>query len=150
MNPSRRRRDENGTISLELALLTPVLLFGLLQLIVFAGRASSARSDVVSAAGDGARAASLQRSLGAAHSAATEAVNGTLTAEGVGCRGEAEVHTGVQPGAADTTSFEGGNYVLVEVVCEVDLDDLFFLDLPMSRTFREEAVEVIDVHRSAS
>lgn len=143
----RLQGSDRGTISLELALLVPVI-FSLLVLIVFAGRVVDARGDVTSAAGDGARAASIERGWSAAQTAALDAVEDTLATEGVQCNGGIETEVDVLPAGAD---FGPGNYVRVTVHCDVELsdlpDDLPGLNLAATVPANAEATEIVDQHR---
>ena len=52
----RRRRDQDGTLAVEAAIVAPVLLV-LMLLVVYAGRAASTDADVRSAAARAARQA---------------------------------------------------------------------------------------------
>jgi Flp pilus assembly protein TadG len=121
----------------------PVLIC-FLFMVIAAGRLTDARSDVVGAAGDAARVASLQRSAAAARVQAQAAATDTVSGENLNCRGGPQVETEFLPSG----QFERGATVHVEVTCTVDTRDLTFIGLPLSVTLFEEAWEPIDAHRS--
>ena len=131
-------KGEAGSVSVELTLLTP-LLVGLLLFMVALGRFAEARSEVDDAARDAARAASLARSGGEARSMAEEAASSTLKAGGVTCR-TMTVHV-------DLTDFRPGGNVAADVVCVVDLTDVSLLGLPGAKAFTARSVSVVDVFR---
>jgi Flp pilus assembly protein TadG len=130
-------RAEQGAVSTELAVLTPVLLAFML-LAVFAGRVAQAEGDVANAAQEAARAASLQSGPGDAVAAAQEMAAANLSRSGLACRG-LDV-------ATNTSSFAPGGHVAVTVTCSASFADLSLLAVPGSRQFSASAVEVIDRH----
>jgi Flp pilus assembly protein TadG len=135
-------RADRGAASTELVLVSPVLIV-FLFLVVLAGRLTDARSDVVSAASDAARAASIQGSEGAAHAAAADIATRTLAGEGIECAGGAGVSVDYLP------AFGRGATVHVVVTCNVPVSDLALLDLGRGViTVTQHAYEVIDTHRS--
>ena len=100
-NIDRNRDHSRGSASLELVLLAPVLVLGLL-LVVWCGRLAEARGAVTLAAGQAARAGSLS-----AHArmgtAASSAAHDTLRLNGSPCSAvevSTAVQTGGEPGAA--------------------------------------------------
>lgn len=130
------RRDD-GSMSTELVLLTPVLLV-LLGFVVMTGRIGEVDGAVRHAAQQAARAASLGTAAGA-QTAAESTAQANLDALGVGC---ANLDV-----AVDTASFEPGGLVSVAVTCSVELGDIAFSGLPGHRSMRAEAVEVVDRYR---
>ena len=86
----RRARGDGGAASTELVLITPVLI-AFFSLVVLAGRLTDAKGDVVSAASDAARAASLQPTFGAAHAAAQDIASDSVADEGIECAGGVQV-----------------------------------------------------------
>lgn len=134
----RRFTAEHGAAATELVLITPLLLL-VLVFATLAGRLVGARGDLVGAARDAARAASIQRSAAAAGPAARTAAEATLADEGFSC-GSLIVTT-------DVSDFRRGGTVAVEVRCDVRLSDLSPLPLPASRTVGADAVEVVDEFR---
>lgn len=131
---------EEGSATLELALLTPVLLAFLL-LMVALGRFAGTRADVDAAARDAARAASASRSAPRARAAAEEAASATLRAGGLDCRSLAV--------DVDLARFAPGGSVAARVSCSVDLTDVSLLRLPGSRTLSARFVSSVDVFREA-
>lgn len=147
MTVRRRCSGDRGGVTTELVLITPLIML-LLQFVVFAGRFVDARSDVVSAARDGARAASIQRDAGDASVMAQQTVDDTLTGEGIECTNDAPTVAVSYSGSNGGGGHAPGNFVHVTVTCGVKLNGLGWLDLG-TRTSQHEAVEVIDEFRSA-
>jgi Flp pilus assembly protein TadG len=134
------RRRDHGAVALELVLLTPLFLI-LLDFAVLGGRLSESQSQVDAAAHAAARAASLQRTVAGADSAARTVAGDTLP-QATGCR-----TTDV---AIDTTAFRPGGVVVVTVHCDVVLKDLAWLPLPGTRTVNGSSTSAVDTYRSAS
>lgn len=132
---------QDGSVTTEVVLLTPVLLV-LLGLVVMTGRIGEVDGAVTNAAQQAARAATLVGTTSTAHAAADTTAHRNLDADGIAC-------TRVSV-AVDTSRFEAGGDVAVEVACTVKLGGLAFTGLPGSRTVRARAVEVIDTYRGAS
>jgi len=132
---------ERGSVTVELVLILPVLL-GFLFLMVAAGRLSDAKSDVVAATADAARAASLQRTQAAAEAQAEEAAQDTVSGERLNCQGGPDVTTTFLGG------FGPGGTVHVVVHCAVATRDLTLVGLPVTVDLHDEAWEPIDTNRS--
>jgi Flp pilus assembly protein TadG len=142
MRARRQRRDkERGTATVELVILTPLLIIVLL-LVVALGRLAGARIDVDGVAAQAARAASIARSAAAATSSAQETATSALESQHITC-----AHLAV---SVDTANFTPGGSVAVTVSCAVDLADLTGLDLPGTETVANRAVSPIDEYRSVS
>ncbi|MGH9099159.1 MAG: TadE/TadG family type IV pilus assembly protein [Acidimicrobiales bacterium] len=137
----RLRRDDAGSVALELVLLTPLLLVFLL-FVVALGRLASARLDVDGAAAEAARAASIATGPTAASAAAQQTAAAALGSAGVSC-GEFSVD-------ADTARFAPGGSVAVTVTCVVGFSDLTGLRLPASESISSTATSVIDTYRAIS
>jgi Flp pilus assembly protein TadG len=137
------RGGDRGVVTTEMVLVMPVLIC-LLFLVIAAGRLTDAKSDVVGAASDAARVASLQDNAGDARTQAQAAATDTVSGENLNCRGGPEVALTFLPDGR----FERGATVHVEVTCTVDTRDLTYIGLPVSVTLVEEAWEPIDEHRS--
>ena len=129
---------EEGSATLELALLTPVLLAFLL-LMVAMGRFAGTRADVDAAARDAARAASAARSAPRARAVAEDAASATLRAGGVDCRSLTV--------DVELAKFAPGGTVAARVSCSVDLTDVSLLRLPGSRILTARFVSPVDVYR---
>jgi Flp pilus assembly protein TadG len=129
---------DRGSASLELVLLTPVLV-ALLLLVVTAGRYGQARSDVDAAARDAARSASLERSVPAARDAAEQAARRRLADRDVVCTGF-DIMVSVD-------DFRAGGAVAATVRCDVRLDDLAGIGLPATMSFESTFAHPIDSFR---
>ncbi len=132
--------DERGSASVELTVLTPVIV-ALLCLVVGLGRIADADGQVTGAARDAARAASLQNSAAAAQAAAADAAHADLSAAGVRCAGFAVT--------ADTTAFAAGGVVRVTVRCTTSLADVVIAGLPGAKTLTSTAAAPIDRYTDA-
>lgn len=129
---------ERGSATLELVLVTPVLLVMLL-FVVFLGRLGEARNDVDRAARDAARAASIARSAEEADTAGRDAARSTLESGGVSCR-QLDV-------VVDTAQFSAGGDVSATVTCTVDLADVAALTVPGAKTLSSSFTEPVDAYR---
>lgn len=136
-----RHGGAEGSVTTELVLLTPVLLV-LLGFVVLAGRVGGIQQQVLAAADEGARAASLRADPDAGRTVAITRVEDNLADAGVAC---AELHV-----AVDTAAFRRGGHVGVTVRCSIGLGDVAFTGLPGSRSYEATAVEVIDAYRGGA
>ena len=132
---SRRAAPCAGIITVELVLLTPLLL-ALLSLIVGLGRAADARGRLTGAARDAARAASLTASAEQSHAAATRTALADLTGAGLACR--------TPTVSTDTRAWRPGGQVSVTIRCTLDLSDLLVSGLPGRRTLTATATAPLD------
>ncbi|GLY33087.1 TadE family protein [Kineosporia sp. NBRC 101731] len=130
---SQGARDQ-GSMSVEVVLITPVLVAFMLLVIAF-GRYVAVRGDVEAASRDAVRAASLERDIGAARAAATRTANASLggrwTCETVGLTG----------------NFVAGGMIETELSCRVPVDDLGLLGLPGTVTVRATSSAPLDIYR---
>lgn len=129
---------QRGSASIELVMLTPVLLV-LLLLVVAGGRLADARGAVDAAARDAARAGTIARSPGDARRDALAAAEARLDEGSVGCRNLTV--------DVDESDFRPGGSVAVTVTCSVDLGDLTLLRVPGIRDIITHAVEPVDAFR---
>ena len=136
-----RRYDERAAATIELVLLTPVLIVMLL-FVVALGRVASARQDVDAAARDAARAAANARSASAASADGNTAARAALGEGGVTCRTLA-----VDVRISD---FRADGFVTASVSCTVDLGDLTGLHIPGSRSITSSFTVPIDQYRGVS
>jgi Flp pilus assembly protein TadG len=134
-------RDERGSVTVELVLVTPLLIL-LLLFVVALGRLASARIDVNGAAAQAARAASIARDPESASNAAKQTATAALADDHVTCANLAV--------ATDTSGFSAGGTVAVTITCNVDLADLAGLRLPASTAISARSVSVVDTYRAAS
>ena len=133
-----RAQPDRGSSTLELALLTP-LLIALVLLVVLCGRLVSAQLDIDAAAHDAARAASLDRTVTQATLDARRDAIATLADRHTTCRqlSIAIATGGLQPGGT----------VTVTLACNVPLADLALLAVPGSRRVTATGTSPIDVWR---
>lgn len=130
---SCRRRDE-GSVTVEVVLLTPLLVaFALFA--VFGGRAAESMTDVQHAADQGARAASLVSSSRMV-AEADRAVRHDLDERGVSCP---------EPDVTVSLSLEG-RVVTVTVTCRPRNDGLEMLAVT-APTLTASSTEVVDRYR---
>lgn len=132
------KATDRGSASLELVLLTPVLVVVLL-FVVAGGRIAAARGQLDGVVRDAARAGSLARSPTAAEKAANELAAGRLATAGLTCR---DLNVDV-----DTSRFYPGGSISARITCTVDLSDLLSLRVPGSRVLVADATEPIDGYR---
>lgn len=137
--PPIRPRYESGSLSVELAVLAPVLvLFALLAVAL--GRYEMAREEVIGAARAAAEAASLVPSAAQAAPAATSAA-------APGAHGLAHTCSDLLV-ETDTAAFAPGGTVRVTVTCRVRFSDLSVPGFPGSTTVRSVQLAPIDPYRS--
>jgi Flp pilus assembly protein TadG len=138
--PLGRDVQDAGSAALELVVLTPGLL-ALLLLVLAAGRISAATSQVDTAARDAARAASLERSLAAATTAARGTATASLAEQDVRCR-----HVTVRVAGNYAAPVGAPAAVRATVACTIDLSDLG-LPLPAAKTVDANYTAVLDRYR---
>lgn len=136
------RRGDDGSITLEMAICAPVLV-GMLVLVGIFGRTAMANSHVDGAAFSAARAASIERTGGAAQTAGEAAARDYLDQQGLSC---VDISVSV-----DTSGFSApvgtSSQVSAEVSCQVPLSDLAALVPMQNRTYTGVAVSPIDRYR---
>ena len=126
--------SERGTMSIEMVVLIPVLLL-ITMVAVAGGRIVSAQGMVEAASRDAARAASMERSVGAASTAANRSLSQADTAN-------ASCSAGV-----DVGGFRQGGAVRVSVSCRVKLSDLGLVFLPGTTVVKAESSAPVDQWR---
>ena len=135
-------RAERGSVSVELAVLTPAFLM-LVALAGVAGRTAIAQNALDLAAHDAARAASISRTADAARAAGEAAALDALRAQGLACTPRVSVDTAGfaeplgQPAAVHAT-----------VSCDVSFADLALPGVPGSRLLRASFTSPVDRYRS--
>lgn len=129
-----RRSGDRGSVSVELAILTPVFAL-LLAFVVLVGRVQSGRADVEAAARAAARTISLSRDTSAAIDVARDDAEAMVRVGSPTCTSMA-----FNPVVAD-------GEVRVEVSCAVDLAAAALLPVPGSMTVTASATEILDVYR---
>lgn len=145
MSRRKRRRDDRGSESVELAILLPVGIL-ILAMLVIGARIAVAGNRVSGVAGIAAREASLARSAAAAQQMATASATDALADRNLHC---ADVQVSV-----DTSGFSSAPgapaSVTVAVACTVDLSDIGVAGMPGSRTLRDTATSPLDPARDLS
>ena len=126
--------SERGTMSIEMVVLVPVLLL-ITMVAVAGGRIVSAQGMVEAASRHAARAASMERSVGAASTAANRSLSQADTAN-------ASCSAGV-----DVGGFRRGGAVTVSVSCRVKLSDLGLVFLPGTTVVKAESSAPVDQWR---
>ena len=139
----RRLRRDDGSASIELAIVAPAILT-MLALAIIAGRANLAQQAIDSAAFDAARSASLARTEGAARSEALSAATTTLSSLGVACRNISVT--------VDTSGFRRPvgqpATVTATVACRADFSDVALPGLPGSKRLTANFTSPLDTYRS--
>ena len=107
--PRGRRDHDGGSVSAELALVTPLLLL-LLVFVVMLGRLAEARLQVDDAAAQAARAATSAGDAGSASVVARQSATAGLASDGVTCSALSVT--------TDTSDFVPGGVVRVAVTCQ--------------------------------
>lgn len=133
------RRDERGSMAIELVVLTPALV-GAIMVIATGARFVDARGQANHAAYAAARAASLTTNQEAAERAGAQAAEDSMSDRGRAC---SHLHVDIDAG-----DFNPGGSVRATVTCVADVSDLAGFGLPGSRTFRFTAVVPLEEHRS--
>jgi Flp pilus assembly protein TadG len=140
ISPSQHAEDE-GSMTVELVLLTPAVFLIALAVLAF-GRVTESNQLVVEASRAGAEAAAVQPNAASADAGAAESAV-------VGIFGRA--HTCAQASVTtDTSHFYPGGYVRVTVACQVNLFDLGVPGWPGTRTVESTATAPIDPYRSVT
>jgi Flp pilus assembly protein TadG len=141
----RRDLGQNGSVAIELAILTPAIIL-FFAVMVVAGRITLARQAAEAAAFDAARTASLARSASAAQIEAGNAALSSFQSQGIECISLAvSVNTtgfGIEPPAPATVS--------VSVSCDVQLADVALPGFPGSMTLDGQFTSPLDRYRSRS
>ena len=140
--------SDRGSATLELAILTPVMLFTI-ALVVLAGRVALAGNTVTTVAGNAAREASLARTAGTAIANATSSARAALAAQAINCQGGGTVSVDASGFGAAARGVPG-QVVTVSINCVVPIADLGLPGAPGTRTLSDQAVSPIDPNRSDS
>jgi Flp pilus assembly protein TadG len=132
-------RTDAGSLTVELVVLTPVLLVLVVASLAF-GRVSEARQQVVEAARAGAEAAAILPTVGTAQWVGS--MNAVIDLIG---RTHTCAHVVI---SVDTGHFEPAGTVTVHVACDVLLSDLAFPGMPGSTVVGASATAPLDPYRS--
>ena len=133
---------QDGSVTLELAIVTPALLL-ILLLVIAAGRLSSAHGQTEEAARDAARAASLARDPQAAQQAAQAAAQASVINQKLSCSALNVSVSGNYSAPAGTPAA-----VTATVDCQVSLNDLALLPIPGSKQVSASYTSVLDTYRA--
>lgn len=132
-----------GSVSVELAILTPLFAVLIVMAIVF-GRTAIALNAIDVAAHDAARAASISRTQGAAAANARAAALEALQHQGLDCVDEPLIESDVS--AFSRTDLEL-DFVSVTITCEVSFADVALPGIPSSRTVQATFISPVDIFR---
>jgi hypothetical protein len=124
---------DTGSMAVEMILLAPILV-GFLLLVVAFGRYVSVRGEVEAASRDAVRAASMERSAGAAAASAQRTANAALN--GWTC-------DDIILGGA----FQAGGTIEVSLRCHVRFSDLGLLGLPGEASVTGDSSAPLDLYR---
>ena len=133
-----RLSGATGASAATVVILTPLMLV-LVMFVVFAGRLTTTRQDVLSASRDAARSAAV-RSPSNAVAAGDSAARSTLADRSVSCSGGLTV-------TVATGAMTPGGQVTATVTCVVVGSDLLPFWAPGSRTISETSVAPVDRYR---
>lgn len=131
---NRRVRDDRGSLSVELAILAPLVGI-LLACVVLVGRVQISRADLEGAARSAARDLSIARDPYAALGDVQRNVEATLRVGSPTCR------------SMSFTPEIRAAEVSVTLACIVDLQAAAVLPVPGTMTLTASATEIIDIHR---
>ena len=137
------RRDQSGSVAVEIALLAPALVL-VLGLLVAGGRLWFARTTVVEAAQASARAASLARSPGQASAVGADAGRQSMTTAGLRCA-DSSVHVST---AAFAVPVGTPATVTSDVRCRVGFADVFLPGMPGSLQLTGRGSAALDTYRA--
>lgn len=139
---TRRRRDDRGSESVELAYLLPIGIM-VLVLMAIGGRIALAGDRISGVAGIAARDASLARSAADAQSIAQSSATAALRDDGLHCTDiRVDVDTAGFTAAPGTPAS-----ITVNVWCTVDLSDIAVDGMPGSKTLHDVATSPLDPAR---
>lgn len=141
MSARRAAADVRGVLSLEFVLVV-VGVLGALMLVAAAWRLGQTRGEMLDAAAEAARAASLRQHPSAAATAAEDVVLAALGRSDVRCS-ELDVRT-------DAGLLHPGGSVSVTIRCVTRLEDLTLLRMPGSVALDVTGTEVVDRRRGGT
>lgn len=134
--------EQRGTVSAELALITPMLIGLLVFVAVVIHRGVDARLRLDDAAHQAARAASIERNAPAATHAAADTASRALGGAGVVCAR--------LTARTDTTGLTPGGTVAVTLSCTVDWRQAGLLGVTAHRVLDATATEPVDTWRAVT
>ncbi len=138
-------RDERGAVTVELVVIVPALII-MLGLLIAGGRIWFAKSTVAQAAQSASRAASLERSAGAARVAGRDAARSSLSTAGLDCAD--------QSATIDTSGFAvavgAPATVRATVTCTITFADVLLPGIPGSMAVSRTEASALDTYRNRS
>jgi Flp pilus assembly protein TadG len=134
-------REEHGSATAELVVITPIVILMLL-FVVLCGRLADTNLRLNDAAHQAARAATTARSPATAASDAATAAHAALDQAGVACQ-SLTLQT-------DTQGLRPGSTVTVTLSCTLGMSDLTLLSLPGTVTRQASFSSVVDVYRGTT
>lgn len=138
----RAQANDRGAETLELVIMTPVVLL-LIAVIIVGGLVTMAHQKVEHAAAEASRSASLARTVFQASTSAEDAATSDLAAKGLSC-----VNLTV---STDTSGFRTRPGVTASVrttvTCDVSLDSLGLFGISGVRTITHTSSSPIDTYR---
>jgi Flp pilus assembly protein TadG len=134
-----QRRDDTGSMAIELVVIAPVLLV-LVMLLYLYGRLAQVQGLVEATARDGARAATQSRSNDEAVVRVRDIRDDLVGRAPSSCATNADVT--VEPAV-----FRAGDAVTVVVACTVDLSDLGVPGAPGTIRIRRSFTSMLDPYR---
>jgi hypothetical protein len=139
MNGScRRRRDESGSLAVEMAMVAPGLL--LIFALIFAyGRAGQVNGTLESGTRDAARSATLARSYDEALDRATAVLLDAIRNTPQSCQDSADLDI--------VGDYEPGDPITVRARCTYDLSDLGLPGAPGDLTAESSFTSMLDPYR---
>lgn len=135
-------RDESGSMSVELVLLTPAIVLIILFLVA-AGRISLASNAAEAAAISAAREASLSRTTSVAQERANEAAQVSMAQSGYQC---SKLTVVIDDSGLDVPLGKTGT-VSGTITCTLNLTDIALPGLPGTWTVTKSAISPVDAFR---
>ncbi len=139
---ARRLRGDEGSASIEAAIILPALIMFICMAIA-GGRIVTSGSKIDAAAEDAAREASIHRTAGAAQGAAQAAAAESLNDQGIKC---ASTSVSINTAGLSVPVGQVGT-VTATVTCTVILADLLLPGVPGAKTLTSTATSVVDQYR---
>ena len=138
MRTTGRRRTEDGSLAIELAMLAPSILL-IFALIFVYGRAAQVNGTLESGTRDAARSVTLARSYDDAVDRANAVLLDALKDAPQSCKNNLHVHVS-QP-------YEAGKAVTVDADCTYGISDLGLPGAPGTLTARSSFTSMLDPYR---
>lgn len=128
------RRDDRGSMAVEIVILAPILMMFVLLIVAF-GRYVAVKGDIEATSRDAARAASMAGSLSEARGVAGSVVGGSLES-GTSCRA-----------ASVGGTWGPGGEIEVSLDCQVSYAQLGLLGVPGSVGISASSAAPLDPYR---